>query len=75
VTTPLACAGTGTAGMMDLPTTHREPVIDDAARWLVALADTTGMTIVPELKTRFGLTAREAVEAIRAANVIRRAAT
>ena len=45
--------------------------IDAAARWLVDEGDTTGRAIVPELKCRFGLTAVEACQAIKEANLIR----
>lgn len=48
--------------------------IDAAARWYVEQGDMTGRAVVPELKQRFGLTAAEAIEAIRAANMLRRAA-
>ena len=47
--------------------------IDDAARWIIAQGDTRGRALVPELKCRFGLTAVEACQAIREANLIRRA--
>lgn len=46
--------------------------IDAAARWLAAQGDMRGRAIVPELKTRFGLTNLEAVEVIRETAIIRR---
>lgn len=49
------------------------PAIDEAARWLAA-GNFTGRGIVPELRARFGLSAREACEAIGLAARIRRAA-
>lgn len=64
--------------MSALPLTPGEhehsAAICEAARWLAAIKDPTGRAIVPELKTRFGLTVLEAIEAIRAANEIRRRA-
>lgn len=46
--------------------------VDEAGQWLARQGDMTGRAIVPELKTRFGLTALEAIEAIRASHEIRR---
>lgn len=64
-----------TPGLSLTPGEHEHSAaIDEAARWLAAIADPSGMAIVPELKTRFGLTALEACEAIRHANEIRRRA-
>jgi hypothetical protein len=49
--------------------------VDTAAEWLASRPDhQTPKPIVPELRKLFGLTAREACEACRAANDIRRAA-
>lgn len=50
----------------------RNTQIDAAAIWLTETPrDKRGGPAVPELKRRFGLTAVEAIEAIRAANDIR----
>lgn len=50
-----------------------DDAISAAARYVVAGRD-TDRAIVPDLKTRFGLTAREAIEAIRLADTMRRPA-
>lgn len=60
--------------MTDLspPEHQHSPVVDDAGRWLAEQGDMTGRAVVPELRQRFGLTSLESVEAIRAANAVRR---
>lgn len=56
-------------------TEDRDPdvSVSSAAIWLIGLAEPP-QPIVPELRARFGLTAKEAIEAIRAANEIKRSA-
>lgn len=62
-----------TPGLPLTPGEHEHSAaIDEAARWLAAIADPSGMAIVPEIRTRFGLTSLEAIEAIRHANQLRR---
>ena len=42
-----------------------------AAEYLAWGRDRTGLPTIPELRTRFGLTTPEAIEAIRIANALR----
>ncbi|RWI90532.1 MAG: hypothetical protein EOR22_23605 [Mesorhizobium sp.] len=44
--------------------------VQHAAEWL-ASAGKTGRATVPDLRSRFGLTAHQAIEAIRLANALR----
>lgn len=48
--------------------------VEAAARWLAGDRDPTGKAILPEIKTRFGLSTAAAIESIRLAAKIRRAA-
>lgn len=60
--------------MTGLPQTDLNPdvAVQAAAEWLANTRDhASGRPAVPELKTRFGITALEAVEAIRRAQAIR----
>lgn len=56
-----------------LPQTDLQPdfAIQAAAEWLANGRDHPGRAIVPEMKSRFGITAHQACEAIRAAQRIR----
>lgn len=58
-----------------LPQTDLQPdeAVRAAAEYLAGPRERTGQPCVPELKTRYGLTTLEAIEAIRIANAIRRA--
>ncbi|XIK05770.1 hypothetical protein ACG873_30230 [Mesorhizobium sp. AaZ16] len=44
-----------------------------AGEWLANEPSHEGRAIVPELKTRFGITSLQAIDAIRAAQALRRA--
>lgn len=48
--------------------------VEAAARWLAGDRDTTGKAILPEIKTRFGLSTAAAIEACRLATKLRGAA-
>jgi len=45
----------------------------DAARWLAGGGAADGEAVVPQLRRDFGLSAKEAIDAIRAAQQLRRA--
>ena len=55
---------------MNTPDTE---AVKAAAMWLASDPERTGRAIVPDLKTRFGITAIEAIEAIRVAVRLRSA--
>jgi hypothetical protein len=49
-----------------------DEAVTAAGRWLAGDPERHGGAILPEVKTRFGLTTPEAIDAIRLANAIRR---
>lgn len=49
---------------------HSSPILD-AAQWLATGGADKAKAIVPQLRDRFNLSARDACEAIREANLIR----
>jgi hypothetical protein len=57
-----------TAPDLTPPEHEHSAAIDAAVTWLLSEPDTTGRPIIPEMKTRFGLTSLEACEACREAS-------
>ena len=50
---------------------QNDEAVKHAALWLASERDHTGRAVIPELKTRFGITAMQAIEAIRFARRMR----
>ena len=53
------------------PEHEHSALVEEAARWLATGGSDKSRAPVPQLRERFGLSAGEAIEAIREANLIR----